>query len=726
MSVKRLAAYLLVYLSFFLLLTPLGAFNDWIPPAQQSGYYSATQIDAGDDSGYYAWLRSAFFDGDLDFANELNYAHAGRFMDTGYVFNNWQMGQALFFLPFFLLGHGVAFLYQWMGYPVALDGYSAPYYLATAIASGSCLFAGLITLHRLLIEFCSERAAFIAGASLWLASPLIYFSFIRQRMAHSVEFFLSVLLLLLWVLYRKSDRWEARALLGYVLGLLCLTRLINIGFFALFFVDQIILYLENVSMSAAEKRKRFALQSGALLAGFFIALLPQLIAWNQMNGAPIPTRTALYAGKGLSQFSLQMLDDKFYGLFFSPQWGLIFSMPLAIFGFCGLFLKSDSLKPLRASLLAYLSALLFIIVAYPEDSASYGHRHLISALPVFAIGLGVALDRCFKKLRLAIPVALIVFGAVALQYLMVVQYKVTLPYNHPQFSWQAIADSASLILERSELLFRSTNWLTLMAMNPAWDARDILYLLLFPLGQIVAALAIAILALRVFKGLDSEFPRREVMVSAAAFSLALSLTVGLLAPTFSEERLKERNAYRDTMGQAESLFNQALYAKSEKEYEKAVALEPEILNPRFGQALSLQAQNRLQESIALYETALAQFPSHALSWLNLGLSHAAMGNMEQAEQSIRRSLRESPRLSRGYDLLGQIYFQSGQLDKSQKMYEYQLGLEPQNASVHARLAMVYTMRNQLEAGRAHLDRAVQLKAPESLTRPIQELLKRGP
>jgi hypothetical protein len=119
----------------FLLLTPLGTFNNWVSPDIHKGYYSVATIDGGDDTGYYAFLRSIFFDGDLDFFNELRYAHSEKLMPTGYVFNNWQMGQALLFLPFFIVGHLLALLYQGLGYPISVDGYSAPYYLATAVAS---------------------------------------------------------------------------------------------------------------------------------------------------------------------------------------------------------------------------------------------------------------------------------------------------------------------------------------------------------------------------------------------------------------------------------------------------------------------------------------------------------------------------------------------------------------------------------------------------------------
>ena len=97
-----------IFFLIFLFLTPLGIFNSWIPPDLHRGFYSVTTIDRGDDTGYYAFLRSTFIDGDLDFFNERGYAHAEKINPTGYVFNNWQMGQAILFLPFFLVGHALA------------------------------------------------------------------------------------------------------------------------------------------------------------------------------------------------------------------------------------------------------------------------------------------------------------------------------------------------------------------------------------------------------------------------------------------------------------------------------------------------------------------------------------------------------------------------------------------------------------------------------------------
>ena len=123
-----------------------------------------------------------FFDGDIDFINERLLRSYQSFLNsTGYVFSNWQIGQAVLYLPFFMLGHFLALFYSALGYPIKADGYSAPYFIATAIASATYLFAGIMIMCRVLNKIVNERIAVIATVSLWMASPLLYYTFIRQR-----------------------------------------------------------------------------------------------------------------------------------------------------------------------------------------------------------------------------------------------------------------------------------------------------------------------------------------------------------------------------------------------------------------------------------------------------------------------------------------------------------------------------------------------------------------
>ena len=69
----------------------------------------------GDGNGYYAYVRSIWIDGDLDFRNE--YARADpKFREAeqnwwttpaGLTVNPWAPGSVVLWTPFFLAGHGV-------------------------------------------------------------------------------------------------------------------------------------------------------------------------------------------------------------------------------------------------------------------------------------------------------------------------------------------------------------------------------------------------------------------------------------------------------------------------------------------------------------------------------------------------------------------------------------------------------------------------------------------
>src|SRR5687768_6099353 len=102
----------------------------------------------GDGNGYYEWLRSPALDRDADFGNEYLRAdpsfRAGfvdaagnptREMTTpiGRAENQWSIGPAILWLPFFAVAHALAL--AGMGTP---DGYS-PIYL-WLVAAGSALY----------------------------------------------------------------------------------------------------------------------------------------------------------------------------------------------------------------------------------------------------------------------------------------------------------------------------------------------------------------------------------------------------------------------------------------------------------------------------------------------------------------------------------------------------------------------------------------------------------
>ncbi|GJL77335.1 MAG: hypothetical protein NPINA01_03240 [Nitrospinaceae bacterium] len=712
----------------FLLLTPLGVFNDWIPPRLQTGYYSATLIDAGDDSGYYAYLRSLFFDGDLDFINERHYAHAEKLTPTGYVFNNWQIGQALLFSPFFIIGHALALLYAALGYPVALDGYSAPYLLATAVASGTWLLAGLILVYHLARKIASDRVAWITALSIWLASPLLYFTFIRQRMAHTLEFAISALLIVSWLHWRKSNDLLKQAVLGGILGLLCMVRVINVAFFALIAVDLLVILGRDKTSPVSKKVKDYCLRVAAFSCGFLLLMLPQLVCWYKLNGIPLPPRHLHFAGEGLAGFDPVAYLKNLSSLLFDPKWGLILSMPVAMAGFFGLFIKSELLKDIRLALLAYLAGIFSIILLYPEDSASYGHRHLVSALPVLALGLARLLEWCFGKKGLwPLAMSFVIVG-VAAQYFMIAQYKVSLPYNHPQFTWEGLTRIPQLIFERPGQLLRSTNFFRVMFLeNPGpTDFRDVLFTVIFPIAQLISIVGISWMAVRfpLKERLHIYFSSPKTLLTAGALtSLLLIGVISVAAPAKTPAEIQARKDYLKRLKEGDTMLAKRDLKHARLIYQEAAEIFPSHWNPYFKIGASWNIEGNLVQANAFYAKGLQLNPTHTVALTNYGSNLNFMGKLEPAESKLNDAVRAWPFNKIAYDALAQVYIKMNKPDRAVDRLKRAIDIDPNYGAGHANLAVAYTLLERGALAQVHLDRAVRLGVKGPVIDQLLDLYK---
>jgi Flp pilus assembly protein TadD len=718
-----------IFYFVFLLLTPLGVFNDWISPRLHTGYYSATVIDAGDDAGYYAYLRSLFFDGDLDFINERHYAHAEKLTSTGYVFNNWQIGQGLLFFPFFIIGHLLALLYGALGYPVAVDGYSAPYLLSTAVASGTWLFFGLILVTHLARKIASERVAWVTALSIWLASPLLYFTFIRQRMAHTLEFSVSALLIVGWLHWRNSKDLLKYAVLGGVLGLLCMVRIINVAYFALIAVDLLVIGWSDKSLALSARMKINVLRFAAFSCGFLLLMFPQLVCWYKLNGIPLPPRHLHFAGEGLAGFDLSVYLQKLMSLLGSPKWGLLLSMPLAMIGFLGLFLKSEFLKDIRFALLAYLAGIFSIILLYPEDSASYGHRHLISALPVFALGLARLLEWCSNRKSLWFVALSLVVIAVTAQYFMIVQYKVSLPYNHSQFTWEALGNTYHLLLERPAQLLRSTNLIKLFFQENFAETnfRDVLYMAIFPLSQLVAVVVIGWMVIRFPSKhrMQAIFSSPKILLGTGVFTslLLVGIVMGA-APTNTPKQIQARVDYFQRLKEGDSLLAKRNLKHARLVYQEAAELLPSHWNPYFKLGASWNFQGNLDQANAFYSKGLQLNPSHTVALTNYGSNLNLMGKLDEAENKLKDAIRAWPFNKIAHDALAQVYIKMKNPDRAVTQLKWALEIDPNYGAGHANLAVAYTITNQREQAMTHLSRAMALGVKGPVIDQLLDLHKR--
>jgi len=117
---------------------------------------------------YYAYLRSLWFDGDVDFTNDYRLlglgdkAHLFQPTPTGLAQSAWTIGPAIVWTPFFGAGHLVATRLRATNTTVAADGTSFPYRQAVCVAG---LFYGLLG-----VWFCYRLASLFFSRGLAAAA----------------------------------------------------------------------------------------------------------------------------------------------------------------------------------------------------------------------------------------------------------------------------------------------------------------------------------------------------------------------------------------------------------------------------------------------------------------------------------------------------------------------------------------------------------------------------
>ncbi|HEU5100306.1 MAG TPA: hypothetical protein VFU22_14860, partial [Roseiflexaceae bacterium] len=330
---KRDGGQLLI-VAVFLLLLPL----------------SFPRIYATDEVQYYAYLRSVYFDHDLDFRNEYeHFAAIGEqqrppdpavrnallHIDaqnpnpiTGKLRNVAPIGSAIMWAPGFVLADLGVRAANAFGAGIAADGYSRPYIWAACFMSALYGLGGLLLSYRLARRFAGAFAATLATIAIWLATPLVMYTFILMPWSHTSGFFLFALFLAVWLgpearprtkdqrLRTKDDAGNADrdravlnpppwsfvvglssrglgrwALLGLIGGLMTITRE-QLGLLLIIPAAEAVIAYTGFARARRWDAARRLLTGHVLFAAFFATMLaPQLVTYQILNGRPLPSST---------------------------------------------------------------------------------------------------------------------------------------------------------------------------------------------------------------------------------------------------------------------------------------------------------------------------------------------------------------------------------------------------------------------------------------------------
>jgi uncharacterized membrane protein YbaN (DUF454 family) len=423
----------------------------------------STKIRGADEIEYYSHLRSAFFDRDLDFTNEYEHFYKANpqglaafketFLDrrepnTGRPINFAPIGSAVVWSPFFLAAHALVTNGVLKG---PADGFSTAY--TGAVAYGSCFLAILgfvvagLTLKRYL--GVTEGLALTAVLAAWFGTPALYYMTGAPAFAHAPSIFAVSLLFFLWLRAREEDTVFAWVLMGFSAGLAMLIR------------EQAAFFLIapglGLGLRVVKGDVKRALERGvAVLGATFLAFIPQLLAYQALNGTFGPTQ--------LVQRKMDFGSPHFIDVLVSPGHGLLAWTPLLIVAFFGLTRSIGRLGALGVVLTAALLAQVYIngSVLSWHQAGAFGSRRFVDSTVLFVIGLAFGLMAVSTRTQKIIT-ALAIWWNVSLM----VQFGLKL-MDRQQLDWPGVAvrqvtevpkrilDTAKLYFTDPEALVRST------------------------------------------------------------------------------------------------------------------------------------------------------------------------------------------------------------------------------------------------------------------------------
>lgn len=358
-------------------------------------------IHGFDTVAYYSWLRTTVIDGDLNVGDE--FAHYGYGAErgmtlTGYTYNEWAVGSAVLWSPFFLIAHGVSLLARALGLPVVADGYGAQYIWAVSIGSAIYAFIGILLTYRLGRALFAPNICTLATLAIWLASPLVFYMYSHPLMSHANDAFAYALYLYTWYRTRQFPEWRRAVLRGAAAGLCALVRQINavLVFFALaeFIVDGVGAWQSSRRMT---ELGRTLCNVAAFSLTWWIAYMPQVIVWRVVLGHWIePNPYAAGAGAGFD-----WLHPHFLGTLFSTNRGLFTWSPLLLLATAGWAHLWRRERRLGSLVVTNFALQLSVIAAWSSWSAAaaFGQRFFTNVMPAFALGLAALLTYIQRRIR---------------------------------------------------------------------------------------------------------------------------------------------------------------------------------------------------------------------------------------------------------------------------------------------------------------------------------------
>ncbi len=333
---------------------------------------------------YFMYVRSVVMDFDLNFTNEITrllgpaYVDQLRMAVSGLPENQYAVGAAIFWAPFFLLAHLATLCARMFGSHLAADGYSSLYQLFVWVANSFYTLLGFVFVSKILKRYASGLATLLACLAVMFATQWTYTVWSYTPYAHNVSFF--CVALFLYCLLEKKLHWTT----AVCAGLMFLTRWQDILYAAAAVVYSVHLLWRDRRVPGAFGKW---LKTNVLFVlVFLVTITPQMIIWNAIYGSPITVPPKVQT---FSFFSPHLLGTLFS---YSNHHGLFAWHPVLLLGALGLLLLWKRSRLLLVCCLAAVGLEIYFVASLGSMGSSFGNRFLTGALPFFALGLALGAD----------------------------------------------------------------------------------------------------------------------------------------------------------------------------------------------------------------------------------------------------------------------------------------------------------------------------------------------
>lgn len=453
MKLKKTSLFLVLILTAIIILL-----NFRFKPSVNIGF---------DVLGYYLYLPATFVYHDIPLhdltwfqnANEL-YKMTPSFYqisetNTGGHIIIYQIGMAILYLPFFLIGHIIA---SFADYPQ--DGFSLPYQYSIWIGGMIYSFLGLIILRKVLLNFFTDRLTSLVIIIIVLGTNYLINTTMHASnlMTANFIFTLYALFILLTIKWHEKNKLGLLLLISLIGSLMFLARPIELIAFAIPIFWNIKNKEDVFKLWNLIKRKKSQFVLASLL--FLIVISIQLI-YNKLASGDF-----FYIGyKYHGEDAFYLFDPNLFKLLFSFRKGWLIYTPIMIFALLGIIKLRKYNKNIFIPILIFTAIYLYAASCWSNwwYAASFGQRSLIQIYPILAIPIGYFILSFKRKNKLyKMILSFLILAFISLNLFQSWQYtnniidisRMTWPYYKAVFckTKATLEDRKLLLFDRHEFM----------------------------------------------------------------------------------------------------------------------------------------------------------------------------------------------------------------------------------------------------------------------------------